>query len=132
MMSVLVFPYLNMDNQRSLLFTDYALFFLCGLPGMIDYYCMHLCYSGHMDRILEKSINNFLNTYVRAPGILYGAFITYRVWMNDQIEWYYAVPVIVTFFWNAQFFSNAVATSYGYSLAKRTYCPESGQPRQVF
>lgn len=117
MMAVLTIPYLTVGNQRFMFFTDYSLFFLCGLPGMIDYYCMHLCYSGRMERIREKRINNFLNTYIRAPGIMYGAFFTYRMWINGEITALYSVPVILTFYWNAQFFSNAVAVSYGYALA---------------
>lgn len=117
MMAVLAMTYFNTHNQSFLFFTDYSLFFLCGLPGMIDYYCMHLCYSGNMERIQEKRINNFLNTYIRAPGILYGAFYIYRLWINGYLAWYYALPVIFSFVWNAQFFSNAVAVSYGYSLS---------------
>lgn len=116
MMTVLTIPYLTNGNQQFMFFTDYSLFFLCGLPGMIDYYCMHLCYSGKMERIREKRINNFLNMYIRAPGIMYGAFYTYRLWVNGKINVLYAVPVILSFFWNAQFFANAVAISYGYSL----------------
>lgn len=99
-------------------FADYSLFFLCGLPGMIDYACMHLTYTGQMKRIREKQINNFLNTYIRAPGILYGAFITYRMWINEQLSPWVAIPVIISFVWNAQFFSNAVSFSYGYERAK--------------
>jgi hypothetical protein len=114
MLGVLVIPYLNSGNQRFMAFADYSLFFLCGLPGMIDYACMHLTYTGQMKRIKEKQINNFLNTYIRAPGILYGAFLTYRMWVNDQLSSWCAFPVIASFVWNAQFFSNAVSFSYGY------------------
>lgn len=118
MMSVLTIPYLNAHDQRFMCFADYSLFFMCGLPGMIDYFCMAMCYSGRMSRIREKRINNFLNTYIRAPGILYGAFVTYRMWANGSVSGRIAAPVIGSFMWNAQFFSNAVSISYGYALAK--------------
>lgn len=121
MMSVLVIPYFIVGNQLFMVFTDYSLFFLCGLPGMIDYYCMHLCYKGEMKRIREKRLNTLLNSYIRAPGILYGAFITYRMWVNSELSVYYAVPVILSFMWNAQYFSSAVSYSYGYSKCKQKY-----------
>lgn len=119
MLAVLLIPYFNYHNQQFMAFSDYSLFFMCGLPGMIDYGCMSLCYAGYMERLSEKRINNFLNTYIRAPGILYGAFVTWRMLVNKELEIYYAVPVILSFVWNAQFFSNAVAVSYGYTLGKK-------------
>ena len=117
MMSVLTIPYFNSHNQRFMYVTDSTLFFMCGLPGMIDYFCMCLCYSGWMSNIREKRINNFLNTYIRAPGILYSAFTTYRYWANGVVPWYLAVPVIGSLVWNAQHFSNLVAISYGSAKA---------------
>jgi hypothetical protein len=118
MMTVLTIPYFNNHNQAFLFFTDYTLFFMCGFPGMIDYYCMHLRYSGSMESIQEKRINNLLNTYIRAPGIMYSVFYAYRMWINGYIIWYYAWPVIITFMWNAQYFSNTVAVSYGQSQSQ--------------
>ena len=118
MMTVLTIPYFETGNQRFMLFTDYCLFFMCGLPGMIDYFCMHLCYTGRMERLTEKRINNFLNAYIRAPGIMYGVFVTYRMWANGEVPLMYAGPVILSSLWNAQFFANAVAYSYGYACGK--------------
>ena len=114
---VQLIPFFHSDDQSFLLLTDYMLFFLCGLPGMIDYYCMHLVYKGTMPKLQEKQINNILNTYIRAPGILYGAFYIYRQYMNNIMTLMSALPTILSFLWNAQFFSNAVAISYGYNMA---------------
>lgn len=116
MMLILCVPYLNGSNQLFLMFTDFSLFFLCGLPGMIDYYYMHLYYLGHVTRLEEKRINNLLNAYIRAPGILYATFSAYRMYINGKVFIYYAVPVILSFGWNAIFFANEVAVSYGYNL----------------
>jgi hypothetical protein len=113
MMSVLTIPYFNSTNQRFMYVTDSTLFFMCGLPGMIDYFCMCLYYSGWMSSYREKRINNYLNAYIRAPGILYAAFTAHRYWVNGLVPGYVAIPVIGSLVWNAQYFSNLVAISYG-------------------
>jgi len=66
-----------------------------------------------MEQLEEKRINNKLNTYLRAPGILYGVFYVYRLYINGMVPLAPALAVITTFSWNAQYFSNAVAISYG-------------------
>ena len=118
MMSVLTIPYFNSDNQRFMYVTDSTLFFMCGLPGMIDYFCMCLYYSGWMSSYQEKRINNYLNTYIRAPGILYAAFTAYRYWVNGLVPGYVVAPVVASLIWNAQYFSNLVAISYGAASGK--------------
>lgn len=118
MLLVLTIPFFNYNNHGFLMFSDYSLFFMCGLPGAIDYYCMHLYYTNKMDKLTEKRINTYLNNYIRAPGILYGAFYVYRGCMNGDVPISYAVPVVLSFMWNAQFFSSAVSVSYGYQLGK--------------
>lgn len=114
---VQLMPFFNDQDQSFLMLTDYMLFFLCGLPGMIDYHCMNLVYSGKMSKLREKEINNYLNTYIRAPGILYGAFYIHRKYVNGLMPVFHALPTIASFIWNAQFFSNSVAISYGFNLA---------------
>lgn len=117
MMLVLLIPFWNEHNNTFLMFTDYSLFFLCGLPGGIDYYLMHMCYTGKIQKTMEKYINTLLNAYIRAPGILYGAFYIYRRYMNHHhIPFSYMIAVLLTFMWNAQHFFKEVAISYG-----RTY-----------
>ena len=118
MMPILCIPFINHGNNMFIMFCNYSLFFLCGLPGCIDYYCMHLCYSKRMKRLDEKSINTWLNTWVRAPGILYAAFFVYRQHMNGMLDLFYTAAVVITFVWNAQFWSSATSISYGYNLAK--------------
>jgi hypothetical protein len=57
--------------------TQYALFFLCGLPGGIDYYLLTLNKYGIINKITEKKINVYLNMCIRLPGILFGTFASY-------------------------------------------------------
>lgn len=118
MMIVLAIPIINRHNNYFVMFCNYALFFLSGLPGGIDYFCMHLYYLGKIKKDTEKVINVYLNSYLRAPAILYGAFLIYRDWTNDELAFYYPMLVIPSFVWNAQHFSKAVSISYGQSLAR--------------
>ena len=38
-------------------------FFICGLPGMIDYFMLGLAKLGKLDIMEEKRINAFLNVW---------------------------------------------------------------------
>lgn len=119
MLLVLLIPFWHEGNEHFLMFTDYSLFFLCGLPGGIDYYLMHLCYTGKIDRLTEKRINTLLNAYIRAPGILYGAFYIHRNYVNQHdVPFAYMTAVLLSFMWNAQHFFKDVAVSYGKALEK--------------
>ena len=46
-------------------------FFVCGLPGAIDYGCLCLCRAGHMSVKKQKRIQTVLNLWLRCPGILF-------------------------------------------------------------
>jgi hypothetical protein len=118
MMLILSIPIINRHNNYFVMFCNYALFFLSGLPGGVDYFCMHLYYLGKIKKDTEKVINVYLNSYLRAPAILYGAFLIHRDWVNGELAYYYPLLVIPSFVWNAQHFSKAVSISYGQSLAR--------------
>lgn len=53
-----------------------SLFYTTGLPGMIDYGCLALVRNKKMERLTEKNINRYLNTYIRNPGCTIHTFIT--------------------------------------------------------
>ena len=56
------------------IYMSYFLFFICGLPGMIDYGMLAI---GH-NRREEKRINSYLNNYIRSPGIIFGLGMLWR------------------------------------------------------
>ena len=43
-------------------------FFICGLPGGVDYAMLSAVRYGFMDELTEKYINTHLNTWIRIPG----------------------------------------------------------------
>jgi hypothetical protein len=56
---------------------NYFIFYMCGLPGGIDYLLLTLNEIGIIYRLTEKRINKYLNMWIRLPGILYGCMIGY-------------------------------------------------------
>ena len=118
MLTILIIPIIHSTNHQFVGFSNYALFFLCGLPGGIDYYMMYLVELGHMDKLTEKLYNSQLNTWIRPLGILLGAYYCYHRWLLDMIPTIYAFPVIIAFIWNAQYFSSLVSFSYGYHTGR--------------
>lgn len=55
---------------------SHSLFYTTGLPGMIDYACLSLVRNKKMERLTEKRINRYLNTYIRNPGCTIHSYIT--------------------------------------------------------
>ena len=45
-------------------------FFVCGLPGGLDYLCLCWTKDGHMTRARQKTIQAALNVWCRCPGII--------------------------------------------------------------
>lgn len=120
MMFVLLFPiYFNSLEHYEL--SNYCLFFTCGLPGGIDYLFMYMVTKGHMNYITEKKWNTRLNTWIRAPGIMYGAFICWQHYLLTEQSLAIHIITSLTLLWNAQFFSNLTSLAYGYAKCKLDY-----------
>ena len=92
-------------------------FFICGLPGGIDYYLLSQVKEGNLDKKTRIKLAVDLNIWLRAPGII----ITWAlVWIchvnqneynlnNNLILLFTLIPSIV----NAQYYSKQVAIAYG-------------------
>jgi len=91
-------------------------FFICGLPGFINYACLTGVKHGKIKKITEKKINSFLNIYIRQPGILYTVVLNYIACRYDYDPntptWLFILAGIVLF-WNANFFSYEAVYNYG-------------------
>ena len=88
------------------IYMSYFLFFICGLPGMIDYGMLAIAY----DRREEKRINTYLNNYLRSPGIMFGVGMFWKD--SFHISPFYLFIGFLTMFWNAQYFNYEVIKSY--------------------
>lgn len=89
-------------------YMSYFLFFICGLPGMIDYGMLAVSY----DRQEEKRINTYLNNYLRAPGITFGMGMLWRD--SFHISKLNVLLSFLTLFWNAQYFNYEIIKNFYY------------------
>jgi len=97
-------------------------FFICGLPGFINYACLTGVKHGKIKKITEKRINSFLNIYMRQPGILYTVVLNYIAYRYDYDpntpSWLFVIAGTVLF-WNANFFSYEAIYNYGNKMRHR-------------
>jgi len=103
---------------------NYIAFFVCGLPGGIDYFLLALCKYNKIDRLTEKHINCKLNIYCRLPGIVSGCAIAYSA-MNYNLE-RLDIPSIIASMTcisimaiNSMFFAERVVFNYGMKCKER-------------
>ena len=103
--------------------TNYYLFFLCGLPGGLDYYLLTLNKYNLIDRMVEKKINVKLNMWIRLPGILFGCFISYICLLynnTSNYDIYLSSVLIFLNMYNSIYFATLVVKNYGLHLEKVT------------
>lgn len=71
--------YFNSQSMALLLFTG------CGFPGAIEYTMLSLVKHNKINSLTQKSINSYINNYIRAPLSIYGATIIHLDNNNDDI-----------------------------------------------
>ena len=108
---ILIIPYYDPEAIEQ---TNSVIFFISGLPGAIDYWLISMVQEGKLKSIQEKKINNYLNVYIRSPGILYVTTIGYaRFRANMYTNTALMTISTAVLFWNAQFFMQIVVDAYG-------------------
>ena len=94
--------------------TNFLIFFICGLPGGLDYLMLAAVKHGYIHKISEKRINRLLNVWCRGPGCIASACLVWINWMSGQTD---HIPVIIKFltgmlaFTNGQYYSRRVVES---------------------
>ena len=91
----------------------YSLFFTTGLPGGIDYALLFCVRNGYMNRNTEKKVNEWMNTWIRAPGCISHATATLLyVSMHRAQESLWAIIIMclpaILVAWNGQYFMRQV------------------------
>lgn len=97
--------------------SSFALFFLTGLPGGIDYMLLYFVKKNKISLVTEKKIYTLLSAYVRAPGCTY----TLAIGMNGIMDYYLSkeyykliilLVTILLIFWNGQYYFMISHESY--------------------
>jgi len=93
----------------------FSLFFTTGLPGGIDYALLFLVRNGYLEKHTEKSINTFLNVWVRSPGCVAMASLTLASALSRSMDCIAQslciLPALLTF-WNGQYFMQRVVEDW--------------------
>lgn len=95
----------------------HCLFFINGLPGMIDYTLLFLVRNELLDKHVEKQINRHLNIWIRCPGcVITTGFIIINMCMyyNTMTELQIAAASImaVSVYWNGIYYMDQVVRDY--------------------
>jgi len=96
-------------------FMGFSLFFTTGLPGGIDYALLFLARNGYLEKHTEKSVNTFLNVWVRSPGCAMMAALTIANRLSHPsnlatISISLVSPLLT--FWNGQYFMQRVVEDW--------------------
>ena len=94
---------------------DYNHFFMCGVPGGVDYLMLFLVKHGWMKPLDEKRLNSAINVWCRAPWLISVAVFAYiQLFVQDA-------PLYIRCFrcfllalasWNGLFFMERVVGNY--------------------
>ena len=65
-------------------FGNWLVFYICGLPGGVDYTILGFQKIGYLKSLNQKRISVNMNTWIRTPGILIGVGIAYLLLMENR------------------------------------------------
>lgn len=94
----------------------FSLFFTTGLPGGIDYFLLFLTRNEYIRRNIEKKINTALAIWIRSPGCVAHAALTFA-YLNTQkdasVYYYLGLLTAALNYWNGQYFMSQVVYDAG-------------------
>jgi len=93
----------------------FSLFFTTGLPGGIDYALLFAVRNGFLAKNTEKSINTFLNVWIRSPGCIAMAVLALACQLSqpsDVLTTTLSVVPALLNYWNGQYFMQQVVEDY--------------------
>jgi hypothetical protein len=94
---------------------DYNHFFMCGLPGGIDYLMLFLVKHGWMKPMDEKRLNSAINVWFRAPWLISVAVFAYIQLFVQHAPLYircFRCFLLALASWNGLFFMERVVGNY--------------------
>nr|QBK91474.1 MAG: hypothetical protein LCPAC302_00940 [Pithovirus LCPAC302]QBK91551.1 MAG: uncharacterized protein LCPAC302_01710 [Pithovirus LCPAC302] len=94
---------------------NFLIFFICGLPGGLDYIMLACVKHGYLSKIKEKRWNRYLNTWIRSPGCIASACSIWVNWMagnTNHIPVLVKIVMILLVISNGQYYSSRVTASW--------------------
>ena len=107
-------------------FCNWFAFFICGIPGAIDYFVLAMQKMNYCLDYNQKRISANMNVWIRVPGIIFGVGIGYLLFMRRL----YHVPTLaiclqlILLPTNAIFYSKQSIISYTLHTVKK-YIPNN-------
>jgi len=96
------------------LLISHNVFYLCGLPGGIDYLLLFLTRNYYIEKITEKRINKYINIWIRCPGtIITSAFLVIIAQTTQSIIDFMCIIITIIFsYWNGLYYMERVLVDY--------------------
>ena len=117
--------------------SNWASFFICGLPGGLNYAALTAVKEGWIKPLEQKRFDALINIYVRAPGTAVYAFLEYQVWAANvrptrgwspaSINFFNALVVLLVY-WNGAHFADQSIGNY-YAHAEREKGGQREKPK---
>jgi len=103
--------------------TGVALFFMSGLPGLIDYTLLWGVKMGYIKWVFQKEIYSWIVSFLRGPGCLYSCFLALPYLFGRPISLNYIFIMInfIMTFWNGQYYTRLSCIDYGKKLSVMSY-----------
>jgi len=89
-----------------------VLFFICGLPGLLDYVVLIGQKAGWVQRITQKHISSLIQITLRIPGILWCCFLSYEIGLGHPKRVYFNTTSLLSSI-NALYFGYTAICHYG-------------------
>lgn len=112
-LTVLSIPLFNISQSPLVAHTE---FYLCGLPGAIDYILLFLSRNNIIYRMTEKKWNLYLNLYIRCPGAILNSALAFQLVQQQpdmsKFNQLCYLGVAVFSFWNGTYYLRNVIADY--------------------
>ena len=93
--------------EKSIL-SSFSLFFLTGLPGMIDYFSLFLAKINKFKWVTQKKNYILLNIWIRSPGCILSTALSYPglidYYYSSKLKFLRLLLMSIIVFWNGQYY----------------------------
>jgi len=101
---------------KNTIISSLCLFFMSGLPGMIDYFTLFLVKIGKVSSIKQKNNYILISIWLRSPGCLFSVFLSIQGLINyyntNLIDFLLFLIMSSLIFWNGQYYLMITINDY--------------------